>query len=185
MVKRDLIRYSVVILMGVIAIFTLGKFYMSTIRVRSDDANLFLKANDVLIYNRQESPKVNDFVVYKVAGKKYISRIIAKGGDTVTSMDDVLYINGIVKPEPYIEPLKAEYLRETNHQSNFTSDFNLEAISNMPKGRVAKNHFWVLNDNRQDEQDSRQFGEIDRSQIKGVLTFRLLPLDTFGFLENQ
>lgn len=64
-------------------------------------------------------------------------------------------------------------------------DFNLQTISKSSKNKIAKNHFLVLNDNRQDEQDSRQFGLIDQAQIKGVLTFKLYPFDEFGFLENK
>lgn len=184
MVKRDLVHSLIVILVGVVTIFFVGKLYFSTITVHSKNANNILKTNDVLIYNKRDKPKVNDFVVYKVNGKKYISRVIATGGDSVTSMDDVLYINGVVKSEPYIERLKAAYLTETNHQSNFTKDFNLATIMHSTKGKITKNHFLVLNDNRQNEQDSRQFGMIDRSQIKGVLTFRLFPFKSFGFLED-
>lgn len=184
MVKRDLVRSLIVIIIGIVTIVFVGKLYFSMITVHPESANNTLKTNDVLIYNKRDKPKVNDFVVYKVNGKKYISRIIAIGGDSVTSMDDVLYINGVAKSEPYIERLKSAYLTETNHQSNFTTDFNLSTITHSSKAKIPKNHFLLLNDNRQNEQDSRQFGMISRKQIKGVLTFRLLPFKSFGFLED-
>ncbi|MGT2831984.1 signal peptidase I [Streptococcus halotolerans] len=185
MVKRDLIRNIILAIILTLVLFFIGRFYISTIKISEKNENNFLKANDVLVYNKQEKPKPDDFVVYVIDGKKYISRVIAEGGDTVTSMDDVLYINGLVKPEPYIENLKAAYLAQTNHQVNFTKDFNLQTITKSSKDKIGKGHFLVLNDNRRDEQDSRQFGLIDQSQIKGVLTFKLYPFDAFGFLENQ
>ncbi|WP_242257609.1 signal peptidase I [Streptococcus thoraltensis] len=185
MVKRDLIRNIILAVIFALVLFFIGRFYTSTIKVNEESENSFLKANDVLVYNKQEKPKPDDYIVYEADGRKHISRVIAESGDNVASMDDVLYINGVVKPEPYIEDLKAAYLAKTNHQVNFTMDFNLQTISKSSKNKIAKNHFLVLNDNRQDEQDSRQFGLIDQAQIKGVLTFKLYPFDEFGFLENK
>jgi len=43
----------------------------------------------------------------------------------------------------------------------------------------------VLNDNRKNVEDSRSFGLIDKKQIKGVVTFRVLPLNDFGFVKVE
>ncbi|HHK0080224.1 TPA: signal peptidase I, partial [Streptococcus pyogenes] len=50
---------------------------------------------------------------------------------------------------------------------------------------IPSGKYLLLNDNRQNKNDSREFGLIDKSQIKGVITFKILPLDQFGFIENE
>lgn len=185
MVKRDLMRYIVISLILMVGLFVIGKNYLVPLKVTRANANHFLKAGDVLIYTKQKKPMPNDFIVYTIDGKRHISRVIAQGDDKVMSMDDVLYINEVVKAEPYIEDLKAAYHTQTNHQSNFTMDFNLGLASQPSKTKKRDHHYFVLNDNRQNLQDSRTFGLIKQGDIKGVLTFKLLPFESFGFLETQ
>ena len=50
----------------------------------------------------------------------------------------------------------------------------------MPKG-----YYLVLNDDRQNTNDSRSFGLIKESQIRGVVTFKVLPLNQFGFITAE
>ncbi|MDY3024582.1 MAG: signal peptidase I [Streptococcus hyovaginalis] len=185
MVKRDLIRNSILaLIIAVIAILATA-FYFSTYKVTALDSNRFVSEKDVLIYNKQQSPKIDDFVIYEVDGDLHMSRVIAEGGDQVTSMDDVLYVNNKIKPEPYLEPLKADYLTEVNHQTNFTVDFTLQMISKSLQKTIPEEDYLVLNDNRQNTKDSRQYGLIHQSQIKGVAMFNLFPLEKFGFLDTK
>lgn len=185
MVKRDLIRNIILAIIFSLVLFFIGRFYISTVKVTQENENSFLKAGDVLIYTKQTKPKENDFIVYDVDGKTYISRFIAKGEDSVTSMDDVLYVNGKIKSEPYIEKLKSAYLTENNHQMNFTTDFNLRVVNKAMKAKTDKDSYFVLNDNRQDLKDSRTFGVISHAQVRGVLTFKVFPFESFGFIESQ
>lgn len=185
MVKRDLIRNSILaLIIGVIAILAIT-FYFSTYKVTSSDSNRFVSEKDVLVYNKQQSPKIDDFVIYEVDGDLHMSRVIAEGGDQVTSMDDVLYVNNKIKPEPYLGPLKEDYLTEVNHQANFTVDFTLQMISKSLQKTIPEEDYLVLNDNRQNTEDSRQYGLIHQSQIKGVVMFHLFPLEKFGFLDTK
>lgn len=69
--------------------------------------------------------------------------------------------------------------------SLFTEDFNITTISKGNNKVIPSGKYLLLNDNRQNKNDSREFGLIDKSQIKGVITFKILPLDQFGFIENE
>lgn len=67
--------------------------------------------------------------------------------------------------------------------SLFTDDFNIATISKGKNTVIPSGKYLLLNDNRRNRADSRQFGLIDKKQIKGVVTFRVLPIDEFGFVE--
>ena len=68
----------------------------------------------------------------------------------------------------------------------FTEDFTTEIIGKSDKvTKVPKDSYLVLNDNRQDKNDSRKFGFISKKQVKGVISFRLWPLNKFGFVRVE
>lgn len=106
-------------------------------------------------------------------------------GESATVMDDILYIDNEVQEEPYISQIKSEYLSTSDNQQAFTSDFSVNTITNNKYSEVPKGSYLVLNDDRQNTNDSRTFGLIKESQIRGVVTFKLLPLSKFGFITTE
>jgi len=52
-------------------------------------------------------------------------------------------------------------------------------------GKVPSNSYLVLNDDRNNTKDSREFGYIQVDQIEGVVDFRLYPLNKFGFIKEE
>lgn len=186
MVKRDFIRNIIIGLIAILAVFLLKIFVFSTFKVHEDAANSYLSNGDVVVVNRNQIPQYKDFIVYEVDGTFYISRVIATAGESATVMDDILYIDNEVQEEPYISQIKSEYLSTSdNQQQAFTSDFSVNTITNDNYSEVPKGSYLVLNDNRQNTNDSRTFGLIKESQIRGVVTFKLLPLSTFGFITTE
>ncbi|RCW16194.1 signal peptidase I [Streptococcus gallolyticus] len=186
MVKRDFIRNIIIGLIAILAVFLLKIFVFSTFKVHEDAANSYLSNGDVVVVNRNQTPQYKDFIVYEVDGTFYISRVIATAGESATVMDDILYIDNEVQEEPYISQIKSEYLSTSdNQQQAFTSDFSVNTITNDNYSEVPKGSYLVLNDNRQNTNDSRTFGLIKESQIRGVVTFKLLPLSTFGFITTE
>ena len=110
-----------------------------------------------LVVNRNREPRYKDFIVYKKDGIFYISRVVATAGQSVTVMDDILYVNNKVKKEPYISKIKSEYLSTSDTQQPFTSDFSVNTVSNGKYNEVPKGYYLVLNDDRQNTNDSRSF----------------------------
>ncbi|MBM7637022.1 signal peptidase I [Streptococcus saliviloxodontae] len=184
MVKRDLIRNFIIVAIAILAFVLLRLFIFSSFRVHEDASNTFLKKNDVVVVNKNVTPKFKDFIVYEVDGVFYISRVIGLPGEDVTVMDDILYINNVIQDEPYIDEEKASYQSENNQQV-FTSDLSVKTLSSGKYTTVPKGKYLVLNDDRQNENDSRRFGLIKRSQIRGVINFRLYPLNKFGFFDSE
>ncbi len=185
MVKRDFIRNIIIALIAILAIFLLRIFVFSTFKVHEDAANSYLSNGDIVVVNRNRTPQYKDFIVYEVDGTFYISRVIATAGESATVMDDILYIDNEVQKEPYISQIKSEYLSTSDNQQAFTSDFSVNTITNDKYIYVPKGSYLVLNDDRQNTNDSRTFGLIKESQIRGVVTFKLLPLSKFGFIKTE
>ncbi|MGT2932777.1 signal peptidase I [Streptococcus catagoni] len=185
MVKRDFIRNIILVLALIVVIVLLRLFVFSTFKVNDETANSYLNSGDVVIVKKNIKPLYKDFVVYKVNNKKYMSRVIAKGGQRATYMDDIFYLNNKVEPQTYIDDLKTKYLSTSPMGSLYTDDFNISTISKGENTVIPSGKYLLLNDNRQNKKDSRTFGLIDEKQIKGVVNFRILPLGDFGFIEKE
>ena len=185
MVKRDLIRNIIIALIVVLMVFLLRIFVFSTFKVHEDAANSYLSNGDVVVVNRNQTPQYKDFIVYEVDDIFYISRVIATSGESATVMDDILYINNDVQEESYISQIKSKYLSTSDNQQAFTSDFSVNTITDNKYNDVPKGSYLVLNDDRQNMKDSRTFGLIKESQIRGVVSFKLLPLSKFGFITAE
>jgi len=48
--------------------------------------------------------------------------------------------------------------------------------------KIAKNHYWVMGDNRTNSKDSRIFGSIPRSLIVGRAFIRVWPISAITLL---
>ena len=185
MVKRDFIRNIIIALIAIFVLVLLRVFVFSTFRVHDDAVNSYLSNGDVVVVNRNRQPQYKDFVVYEEDGTFYISRVIATPGQTATVMDDILYIDNVAKEEPYISQMKSKYTASSDSQMPFTSDFSIETLTDNKETQIPKGSYLVLNDDRQNTNDSRKFGLIKAKQIRGVVTFKLWPLSQLGFLTPQ
>lgn len=185
MVKRDFIRNIILVLLAILVFILMRIFIFSTFRVHEDAANQYLKNGDVVLVNRNKQPQYKDFIVYEEDGIFYISRVIATQGQSVTYMDDIFYLDNAIESQDYIESLKSSYLSQAPAGSLFTDDFTVDTITGKTGNVVPKGKYLVLNDDRQNTNDSRKFGLISKSQIRGVVTFRLLPLGNFGFIDVE
>ena len=186
MVKRDFIRNVIITLIMILAVLLLRIFVFSTFRISESSANSYLREGELVTVNKNVTPEYKDFVVYTVNGNDYVGRVVAEPGDSVTYMDDIFYLNNIVASQNYIEKQKSAYLEEAPTGSLFTDDFTLATIANDDqKMALADKEYLILNDDRRNTKDSREFGLIKSSQIKGVISFRVLPLNRFGFVDVE
>lgn len=86
---------------------------------------------------------------------KLVKRVIGLPGETLKYEKGVLYINGNVVEEPFITEEVAK--QTVTRYGNDTFEYKLD-----------KDEYFVLGDNRGNSTDSRYFGPIKKSQIKGV-----------------
>lgn len=183
MVKRDLIRNIILAVLIVVILLLLRVFVFSTHRVTESQANDYIHAGDYVTFNKNVAPTNRDLILYTINGKDYIGRVIAGEGQTVTAMDDFLYVDDVPVEEDYISQSKSAYLATVQPGNFYTDDFSIATITKDKQSNIEKDQYLVLNDNRRNTDDSRKFGLIDKDDIKGVLSFRLYPLSRFGFID--
>jgi len=93
-----------------------------------------------------------------------IKRVVATGGQTVDLQDGVVLVNGVALDEPYTHGLPSDPMVQ-------------EMPYAVPEGSV-----WLMGDNRTNSADSRVFGAVPLSEVKGKAIFRFWPLDRLGGL---
>ena len=115
-----------------------------------------------------------DVVILKAPDEnvEYIKRVIGMPGDTVEMKSGVLYINGKIVEQPFIN---TEALAK---QTVFIDDFTLESLTG--ESKVPEGKYFVLGDNRGVSKDSRMIGFIDRSAIEGKAVFTIWPFGRIG-----
>jgi signal peptidase I len=105
-------------------------------------------------------PKRNDIVVIAMPDMEemLVKRVIGLPGETVEVRDGVVYVNG--------EPLPEPFPHELGHESR-------EPITLGPL------NYYVMGDNRDNSNDSRSFGPVQREYILGRVWLRYWPLEEF------
>ncbi|MGI6663698.1 MAG: signal peptidase I [Bacillota bacterium] len=111
---------------------------------------------------RFSQPKRGDVVVFRYPldpSRDYVKRCVAVGGDTVEMRLGRLYVNGLLKEEPYVR---------------FPGLYEMKSIT------VPEDCIFVLGDHRTNSEDSRMFGPVKLSLVKGKAVFIIWPLKDMG-----
>ena len=107
--------------------------------------------------------------------KEYIKRVIGMPGDTVEVKNGLLYINGKVVDQPFINT-------NSDKKTVFIDDFTLKELTGEDK--VPEGKYFVMGDNRGVSKDSRMIGFIDKGSIEGKAIFIVWPLNRIGGLRD-
>ncbi|MGQ9731162.1 MAG: signal peptidase I [Candidatus Zipacnadales bacterium] len=111
---------------------------------------------------RNRTPQHGDIVAFwaEDAGDYEVKRVIGVGGDTIVTGLGLVFRNGKRLDEPYIaDPMIPEELSETK----------------VPQGEL-----FLMGDNRNGSEDSRDYGPIREDQVLGKVFFRILPVGRIG-----
>ena len=102
-------------------------------------------------------PAVGDVVVLDIPNQRenLIKRVIAAPGDTLEIVEGVVWVNGIRRPEAYVQSRMEESLRLR---------------------QLDDDEYFVMGDNRPNSHDSRNFGPVASDQIVGRAWLRYWPL---------
>ncbi len=106
-----------------------------------------LKRKDIIVFEFPPDPS-----------KDFVKRVIGLPGETIEIKDNILFINGVQMKENYI--MRAD----KNKQSTLKNQSNYGPVK-VPDGRL-----FVLGDNRDHSYDSRFWGFVEVSQVKGKVT---------------
>lgn len=118
-----------------------------------------------LLYHYRE-PVVGEVVVFSFPldpEKDFIKRVVGISGDLIEIRDGYLFRNQIRVEEPFVR----EYV------------FGTFGPARVPKGKIC-----VMGDNRNNSHDSRVWGFLDTSQVKGRAEVRFWPPWSLGLIKT-
>jgi signal peptidase I len=102
------------------------------------------------------APRAADRCGLQDGGSTFVKRIVGLPGEIVSQRDGAIYINGEHLVEPYLGPSRSGH-----------------ASGSWP--RVAKDHYFVMGDNRMHSCDSRAWGTVPRSSLIGPVMLTYWP----------
>ena len=168
-VKREILEWTLVILISAALAFGLDKFIIVNAKIPSASMEPTIMTGDRLIGNRLaylgEDPKRGDVVIFLFPDNEkeyFIKRVIGLPGETVTIKAGKVYIND--SPQPLDE---SAYVKTTP-----LGDFGPFAV---PQGA-----YFMMGDNRNNSMDSRYWNQpfVYKDKILGKAWVRYYPHPT-------
>lgn len=147
------------------------------------------------------TPKRSDVVVFLPPHdptKNYVKRIVGLPGDTLEMRDKILYVNGDPQFEPYTrhvdyfsEPADARMVWQREYLVGGKRDWRGYVPTRDSWGPIVvpEGKYFALGDNRDNSEDSRYWGFLDESAIRGrpmfvYYSFDRHPLHPFSWLTD-
>ena len=122
-------------------------------------------------------------VTMKEEGQKthWVKRVIGLPGDTVSCVNDVVYINGKVLDETkYIDPDYRQSLVDKFGYFNKVPNADNTNVEDFEEVKLKDDEYFVMGDNRPFSKDSRYVGPVKKSQIFAKKMLVLLPISDIG-----
>lgn len=111
----------------------------------------------------------------------WVKRVIGLPGDTVSCVNDVVYINGKVLDETkYIAPDYRQSLVDKFGYFNKVPNANNTNVEDFEEVELGDDEYYVMGDNRPYSKDSRYVGPVKKSQIFAKKMLVLLPISDIG-----
>jgi len=131
-----------------------------------------LRNNNILLLKKKSDIDRFDIVYIKQGNDFQVRRIIGLPGETIYYKDDSLYVNDKQIDEKFIiNEINTAMKSGGQYTQDFTlKDFNLNQT-------IPPNYYLVLNDNRNFDNDSRQYGLVNKKNIIGNLKMTVFPLE--------
>lgn len=180
----DILDWTSCFVYAIAAVLALNLFFFRSITVSGESMNDTLLNNDMIIAsNFMYTPKHGDIVIIEadklhlngtvLYGETIIKRVIAVEGEKIRIdfENGIVYLNGEALEEDYIkEPIR-------DHHQGW--------IENNVEYEVPKHCVFVMGDNRNRSNDSRNMNEvgfIDTNYIMGKAIVRYAPFSSFKWL---
>ena len=164
---RETLIDTVKLVIIIFIILFLMIYVVSITQVVGSSMKSTLIDGDVLILSKANyrffDIKRGDIISLDYEDTKYlIKRVIGLPGDSIEIVDNVIYINGEVYEEDYLDE-GLDY-----------PDFHL---SDLGYDTIPEDMYLVLGDNREDSLDSRDIGLISKDNVNGKIVLRIWPIN--------
>lgn len=154
---------SALVVLAVLVLFVVIPY-----EVKHQNMDTTLQPHDRLLVNkiapRYHGIHHQDIVVYYAEGQYRVGRVIGEPGQSVEFQKGQLYLDHT--------PVTESYVNQQDQQS-----WSLKSLPNSESDIIPPNSYLILNDRRDDDVDSRNFGLIRKSTIEGKLWIRYYPFD--------
>ena len=169
---KEIIEWTRDIAIAIIIALLITRFVITHTVIPTGSMIPTIGIDDHLIINKVPfyftDPKPGEIVIFHQE-KELIKRVIAVPGDILDMRDGDVYINDERLDEPYL------------NEQNSTYPFFMEDIE-FPL-EMPEDMYFLMGDNRNNSEDSRYFGMVNRKQIYAKSGLRIWPLNQIGFLK--
>lgn len=129
--------------------------------------------------------KRDDIVVVTMEEKgqktHWVKRVIGMPGDTISCVNDIVFINGKVLDETqYIDPDYRQSCVDQFGYFNKVPNANNTDVQDFEEVKLGDDEYYVMGDNRPYSKDSRYVGPVKKSQLFAKKMLVLLPISDIG-----
>ena len=129
--------------------------------------------------------KRGDIVVVTMEEKgqktHWVKRVIGMPGDTISCVNDIVFINGKVLDETqYIDPDYRQSCVDQFGYFNKVPNANNTDVQDFEEVKLGDDEYYVMGDNRPYSKDSRYVGPVKKSQLFAKKMLVLLPILDIG-----
>lgn len=129
--------------------------------------------------------KRGDIVVVTMEEKgqktHWVKRVIGMPGDTISCVNDIVFINGKVLDETqYIDPDYRQSCVDQFGYFNKVPNADNTDVQDFEEVKLGDDEYFVMGDNRPYSKDSRYVGPVKKSQLFAKKMLVLLPISDIG-----
>lgn len=186
---EDILGFIKVFVVSAIVILLFVNFVAHPVRVDGKSMYPTLKDGEFGFTNvggvLLNGVKRGDIVVVTMEEKgqktHWVKRVIGMPGDTISCVNDIVFINGKVLDETqYIDPDYRQSCVDQFGYFNKVPNADNTDVQDFEEVKLGDDEYFVMGDNRPYSKDSRYVGPVKKSQLFAKKMLVLLPISDIG-----
>lgn len=186
---EDILDFVKVFIISAIVILLFVNFVAHPVRVDGRSMYPTLKDGEFGFTNvggvLLNGVKRGDIVVVTMEEKgqktHWVKRVIGMPGDTISCVNDIVFINGKVLDETqYIDPDYRQSCVDQFGYFNKVPNADNSDVQDFEEVKLGDDEYYVMGDNRPYSKDSRYVGPVKKSQLFAKKMLVLLPISDIG-----